>query len=333
MTDLQYDIIKYGGGIIAALYGFYATFTDFHEKKHGKTVLTNAGRYGLVILAISSIVSLSSDALKDRRERREKEEQANIDKAQRLASAKYENETVNQLAKLLNEAQRNLEPLSHNLELRVLLDIPVHQVPVKSYIDRLKSYGKKAHPTENGYFIMRSNDPLFPKLRRPDWISKEDWISQQDELPLATLANLNAVWVDFTRKGDQTVGLTLHARCDPSSEQPDKAMRELYYMPTGEQGQPELLHLECNTENIEYIEPSFRSRRDFDGASFYLRVFSNTLGRGLNLDYGLENLNVRMGGREEEASGNNIKKTKCTSNSLEDCFSGEMVLHVTYPHY
>ena len=73
MSDLQYQIVKYLGGIVAALYGLYATFTDFHETKDGKKVLSKAGRYGLVILAISSVWSLSSDVLKDRIERKQKD--------------------------------------------------------------------------------------------------------------------------------------------------------------------------------------------------------------------------------------------------------------------
>ena len=115
MSDFQYQLIKYLGGVIAAVYGVFATFTDFHEKKHGKKVLSKAGRYGLAILAISSIWSLSSDILKDRLEQKERRELAEVQAAE------------------LENTRKALDVFNYDLLLDFYIQIPLRQLPVKSF--------------------------------------------------------------------------------------------------------------------------------------------------------------------------------------------------------
>jgi hypothetical protein len=200
LTDLQLNVIKYAGGIIAAIYGFIATLTDFHEKKHGKTVLTNAGRYGLIILSVSSIVSLSSDALMDRREDKQKRDEAIADADQRLNTAKYEKETADQLANLLNEAERNLDPLTHDLAVRFRLVIPTNQIPVQVFIKRLMA----THPAPNGagnFLVDATNRPPFPDF--PGWGKK----GQDDAVqPFRMLASFGKIHLDFKKRRSRRTG-------------------------------------------------------------------------------------------------------------------------------
>lgn len=61
--------LKYVGSVTAALYGLWATVTDFHEVRDGKKVLTRKGYLGIVLLIAASSLSLFSDVGKDRHDR------------------------------------------------------------------------------------------------------------------------------------------------------------------------------------------------------------------------------------------------------------------------
>lgn len=57
--------LKYTGTLLTLAYGVYATVNEFKENRHGKKVLTKRGRFGLVGLALSGLMSLSGDMYKD----------------------------------------------------------------------------------------------------------------------------------------------------------------------------------------------------------------------------------------------------------------------------
>jgi hypothetical protein len=149
MTDFQYQLIKYLGGVVAALYGVLATFTDFHEKKQGKKVLSKAGRYGLAILAVSSICSLSSDVLKDRMERKQKNEQATIEAAQR------------------ENAEKALDLFKYDLSIAFYIRIPVQQAPIRAYLDRLTSLQRVQRlPDDIAHIYIHENEEGYPSLQK-----------------------------------------------------------------------------------------------------------------------------------------------------------------------
>jgi hypothetical protein len=104
--------MKYAGSIFAALYGLYATITDFHEQREGKKVLSRKGYFGIVLLFVASILSISADAYKDRREEREKIEQKQHDiEARNELNAKLgaELEKTKGVADQLNLAVQTLD--------------------------------------------------------------------------------------------------------------------------------------------------------------------------------------------------------------------------------
>jgi hypothetical protein len=120
MDTLLY-VVKYCAAIVSGVYGIYATVHDFHEKKHGKSVLTNYGRAGIALLIFSTVLSLSSDTIKDTREHR----QAKADEAKR--------------DELLIEAKRasarfSTDRISGFVSITLANDI----TSVRRYLDRLK---------------------------------------------------------------------------------------------------------------------------------------------------------------------------------------------------
>jgi len=230
---------------------------------------------------------------------------------------------------VLDEAQRNLEPLTHDLPLIVDLDVPVQQVAPRAYIDHLIA----AHPLANsaGNFVIYTNNPLFPKF--PAYQS----LANDKERPFDMLANGSAMNVEFTRKGESEIGSKLSADCEPRQsvfrDKPNKPEKTVWYFP-GASRHPETLRVECSTETIKYVEPSFRSRRDFDEATFHLHFSASTGIQPLNLDYDLENFQIKFKSREGEAVAYDIKKTKC-DNDLKNgpCFFGQTRRHTTWPGY
>lgn len=69
-------ILKYAGSTITAVYGVYATLTDFKEEKSGKKVLSRKGYLGIALLLVSAIFSLSTSALEDYKDARDAEARA-----------------------------------------------------------------------------------------------------------------------------------------------------------------------------------------------------------------------------------------------------------------
>jgi hypothetical protein len=164
-------IIKYSAAVLTGSYGVYATLTDFHENRNGVRVLSKKGRLGIVLLLISTVLSLSTDGLKDYREQREvRKEQARRDEVaaeqQRtesevaaslgtsLANARLLNSAVDHLRATsaavksnsrttemaLHEARRATAPLSlEGLSIEISLAIPLNDELVQGYLKRIDS--------------------------------------------------------------------------------------------------------------------------------------------------------------------------------------------------
>src|SRR5260370_12350848 len=96
-VDLSLLVLKYVGSIFAAVYGIYATLTDFHKQEKGprppdgwpppappgRKVLSWKGYIGLAFLALSSFLSISSDGFKDFRELKQKAEKDRLEEQNR----------------------------------------------------------------------------------------------------------------------------------------------------------------------------------------------------------------------------------------------------------
>ncbi len=135
--------MKYTGGFFAACYGIYETLTDFRvKKKDGKKVLSKKGYFGIGLLALGSVLSLSADGYKYYNEFSEKARAAESELATRNeARARDERITtrltdqVGRLEKLrstlgrasakLDHTSKTTEGISNNLgvELKAASDV------------------------------------------------------------------------------------------------------------------------------------------------------------------------------------------------------------------
>lgn len=108
--DIALIILKYVGSIVGIAYGLYATLTDFHEQKHGKKVLSKKGKYGILILILSSLLTLITSALGDYKDNTEKANQ------QRLKDSLARADNIRQDSARAQEA-RMIEKLDAQLKL------------------------------------------------------------------------------------------------------------------------------------------------------------------------------------------------------------------------
>jgi hypothetical protein len=139
-------ILKYSAATFSGVYGLYATFTEFHEKKHGKSVLTRRGRIGIALLLVATLISLSSDAYKDR-----------------IEHAKAKDEEAKRDEMLMN-LRRESTPLNlDHLTGSVSISFPVNSKFVAPYLRRVKAL--RGPRDQADYFQQR--DPGFPKQNNP----------------------------------------------------------------------------------------------------------------------------------------------------------------------
>jgi hypothetical protein len=110
--------VKYTASLTTAVYGVYATVTDFHEQREGKRALSRKGYYGIGLLVVSSLLTFSADILKDIRDTDEALTKANEEKTAREELVRnYEKiiDGLRQDAKLtsnaISEAERAANPI------------------------------------------------------------------------------------------------------------------------------------------------------------------------------------------------------------------------------
>jgi len=122
-------VLKYTGSVFAALYGLYATITDFHIDKDGKKALSRKGYFGIGLLLVASVLSLSSDVFKDLSEYKAKVLQNHKDDVARKAlddqlRAEIDKTTENTslLTRALTSLQRAAKPIK---DLTVSYDVRV----------------------------------------------------------------------------------------------------------------------------------------------------------------------------------------------------------------
>jgi hypothetical protein len=181
-------IIKYSAAVLTGIYGVYATLTDFREEKKGKKVLSRKGYAGILLLAVSTVLSLSSDGIKDyrdhlqeqadqhERERVAKEQEAihesvsaelskSLEISKNLGAALHTldktSEVVKNTAKVsiqsLHESQRGATPLSlRDLSASVEFSMPAENQLIFPYLSRARTIGSGYSPSYT------SSDVGFP---------------------------------------------------------------------------------------------------------------------------------------------------------------------------
>jgi hypothetical protein len=332
-------VVKYTAAVLSGVYGVYATLTDFREEKNGKKVLSKKGYGGILLLAVSTVLGLSSDGLKDYRERREadrqetkreemivtqknirdsvsKELDKSLDISRHLDSALESlhktSEAVKQNAetssKALHEARRatapfSLSSLSGTVEVSLSLDD-----------EFVQSYLKRIHPLElqNPYsHSYRPEDVGFPQ---PDIVEEYllNGFVTQLYIEVAILKNPREVLSDETR-GDLVMIVVCH----------DLDGKHSYSTLTPEfnQGKPFDLVVKCQTDNVQVVRDSgdVRSFVDFLGAAAYVVVYDDEVWP----DDKPPNTNPRSivlttsDGRSIELS--NLRKAPCTESRA--CFT------------
>ncbi len=236
MSDGIYFALKLIAAVVSALYGFYATVTDFRVEKNGQKVLSRKGYFGLALLVIATAVSLSTDMTKENRDNQEAtktEHELNrlIDNGNSLGnklggeSADLQEEIresrdistkLQQTGKKLDKAQGGIEqnlatagsvlhqtqrlfnPITHTgLNLSFTIEIP-DQPLIRPYMIRVDKDDRLDMHIEPG-------DKDFPDERRPE----------ERELALLADDNLRIIFESHDELGPLLV-LYLNGRCGAS---------------------------------------------------------------------------------------------------------------------
>jgi hypothetical protein len=253
MNTLLY-VIKYCAAVVAGVYGIYATVTDFHkENENGEKVLTTKGRAGIALLVLSTVLSLSSDTIKDTRE----SSQAKADEAKR--------------EELLTEARRASSPFSPDRIVGGLsTSLPIRGELVNSYLHRVERLTNHSNTSD----IIRQHAPGFP----------QEYNRQEEELFwLAT--NTSATVIIFKASPGSRVmpDLSLTLVCSYRTKQklPQIDMNILWQqsihgLADQQAGHRQVreLNVQCETEDIFilYNSGNVRSFLDFAGATIQVIV-------------------------------------------------------------
>jgi hypothetical protein len=201
-------VVKYTAAVLSGAYGVYATLTDFHENENGKKVLSRKGRMGLLLLLISTLLSLSSDGLKDYRENRETKRE----EAKREELAAEERKTGSQVAASLTTSLATARLLDSALSsLRATSEAVQHNSQVTAMTLHEAQRGvtpfTSAHVNLLAIVYIRNDDKLvhdyLTRLKSFDSDDKEFYHPKSDRFPsldnerrlreLATLSSMSVI--------------------------------------------------------------------------------------------------------------------------------------------
>ncbi len=119
MDHPWFTVVKYTSALFTAGYGLYATVTDFKvERKDGRKILSRKGYIGIGILIVSSVLSLSTNAIKDAIDSREKAAKDSKEDQTRLeitGKLREQLETSRQMAETLQTEQKVSAEISKTL--------------------------------------------------------------------------------------------------------------------------------------------------------------------------------------------------------------------------
>jgi hypothetical protein len=166
LSGLEPRSFKYIGAGIAALYGIFATITDFHEEKNSRRVLSRKGYFGLALLAIASMMTISSDWSKDKNDDIAANQKRQIEE-QRFAIAQAREDAIT------GQIDKNLEKstqVSQNLataqsDLKKSLAVVAKTSDITTELLALQQQSRDVTSSLLAE-ARRTNDPLKPKDMR-----------------------------------------------------------------------------------------------------------------------------------------------------------------------
>lgn len=320
MPDKLYFILKLIAVMVSALYGFYATITDFRVERNGHKVLSRKGYFGLALLVLATAVGLSTERLDEKAAAETadalktliseaNELQTNLKAtsgalqkqvAESQAIAVKLNRTGKQLeaarssieknvattGSILRQTNRLSDPIKRD-GLRLEVSIEIDDQPLlRGYHDRIRG-GSTGRVDE----VIHPGDNDFPDYRRPQ------------ERALAQLVNFKAVDVWFGFQVREIIGrrvisqdeepsflLRLRARCgggallDDGSYDPDSNVNPTIWkrlsVSTLKSGGVGM-NFQCDTSDIRWWVPEgVRSWYDLRRSTGYVQIHLGDLPPG-----------------------------------------------------
>lgn len=307
-------LLKLIAAAFAAVYGFYATVTDFRVERNGQKVLSTKGYIGLALLVLSTAVSLSYDVSREKREDKAattaqqtldelSKRAANAGKdleatskelreqlaqsrgiSQKLdAAGRSIEKNVASSATILSETRRALDPVEGHMRMVTYLSIDPQQPLVQRYLQRLENRAAKG---AQGSLETYAKGADFPSAGIPG------------EEKLADLADIKEI-LTFRRPGDRQPGLTLTADCATGSDGTDYVTMEYKWWVAMGGLKRSSLTLTCATYSHEDLTNRIRSYRDFEGAEVNVEIRGATdykdhpYDEGLPIKFGIDSILIQ----------------------------------------
>jgi hypothetical protein len=284
-------ILKYCGALGAALYGVYATMTEFKEERkvgdHSVKVLSKRGYIGIAFLGIVSLLNLGATSLKDYKDKKKDGEARSA------------------------ETNRRFDRLYHPLGAITL--VPMFALSMDGNAD-LKAYGERlfswADSVPNDYQGQRAPDtPLPPpkSIPRDAMIAsiKVDFVFSRKDIPLDELAEGDmsfSVILDPTKNSNcisknALTGFTLAGRCF-SVGSDDQLNDQLHFTVSPIR----------NTPDDRYSNGEIISTTDLLGSKLQIRVCPYVSNEIKN-NYSLKNLKIVFPGQQILTLEEDFKRT------------------------
>lgn len=179
--DTEQLVVKYIAEGLTALYGLYATVTDFHETRNGKKVLSWRGYLGIAFLIFATFLTIFNERRRDLREnekdaatvKRQQDQLENELKMNTSLAAQQKNltdaldvvhKTASATRSVLHESRRTSDPLEQIVAINITLSLPIESKAVQPYLERLKAGGVDIGKG----FTFAPNTPGFPDPQNGD---------------------------------------------------------------------------------------------------------------------------------------------------------------------
>jgi len=147
-------ILKYAGSILSGFYGIYATLTNFRADKDGKRVLTMKGYVGIALLFLSTMLSLSTNAIKDIQDYKDKIRAAVVEKLKADEARAREHEVMERLNRQLKLSEETSSGLTKQLGISTGISDNLDQAAT--------SIEQNAHATRN---LLSATDILMHPIK------------------------------------------------------------------------------------------------------------------------------------------------------------------------
>lgn len=292
MSENWNFVLKVAAATFSALYGFYATVSDFRVTRDRHAKLSRKGYVGLTLLVIATLISLSADKFKEKldedasnktslkliqlgakaddasrkldtatRDLARQVEQSGEISGQLDATQQVTEKNAKATSAVLNATLRALDPIESMDHMTAEIKIVPEQPIAEGYARRLDSLVAER---ETGDLVSHPGESNFPDAK----LASEQSLSQ--------LVNVEEVIARFRKAGDDTIGLTLTAQCvkrDPDDD--NRLLKTLTYSWWLAMGRVRhsSLALQCTTTAIiDERTTRIRSYSDFAGASVEIEL-------------------------------------------------------------